>query len=116
MQLVIVRIALQMVDGLLPVGGKDVLVLAVQALMNVRPCSRVQLGRCEPGGRQLEQIKSVGKARRCFLKTGHADGRTVRLAPVCCGARQRANSRGERGEEGRRGRRFSALFNACNLP
>ena len=35
MQLVIVRVALQVIDGLLPVGGEDVLVLAVKALVNL---------------------------------------------------------------------------------
>ena len=60
MQLVVVRITLQVVDGLLPVGRQDVLVLAVQALMNVGPCSGVELGGRESGGRELDRRVSRG--------------------------------------------------------
>lgn len=35
MKLVIMRLTLQVSNGLLPVGGEDVLVLASQALMNL---------------------------------------------------------------------------------
>jgi hypothetical protein len=41
MQLVVVVVALEMVDGLLPVRRQDVLVLSIQALMDVCPGSRV---------------------------------------------------------------------------
>lgn len=41
MQLVVVRVALQVVDGLLPVRRQDVLILPRQALMDVGPCSGV---------------------------------------------------------------------------
>lgn len=39
--------ALEVIDGLLPVGREDVLVLPVEALVDVRPCPGVQLRRCE---------------------------------------------------------------------
>lgn len=45
MQLVIVSITLEVVDGLLPVGREDVLVLPVKPLVDIRPWSRVQLCR-----------------------------------------------------------------------
>lgn len=44
------RVALEVVDGLLPVGREDVLVLPVKSLVDVRPCSCVQLRRCETLG------------------------------------------------------------------
>ncbi len=43
MHLVVVCVALEVVDGVLPVGCEDVLVLPVETLVHVRPCSRVQL-------------------------------------------------------------------------
>lgn len=45
MELVIVRVAFKVVDGLLPVRRKDILVLSVKSLVNVRPWSCVQFGR-----------------------------------------------------------------------
>lgn len=35
MELVVMSVALQVVDGLLPVRGQDVLVLAIEALVNL---------------------------------------------------------------------------------
>lgn len=43
MKLVVVGVALEVVDCLLPVCRKDVLVLPVKALVNVCPRSRVEL-------------------------------------------------------------------------
>lgn len=43
MQLVVVGIILEMVDGLLPVSCQDFLVIALEALMNIGPCSRVKV-------------------------------------------------------------------------
>lgn len=46
-------VAFKVVDRLLPVGREDVLVLPIEALVNVCPWSRVQLCRRVPLGRQL---------------------------------------------------------------
>jgi hypothetical protein len=50
-----VCVALEVADGVLPVCGEDVLVMARQALVHVGPCSCVQLGRREALARYLEQ-------------------------------------------------------------
>lgn len=46
-------VAFEVVDRLLPVGREDVLVLPIEALVNVCPWSRVQLCRRVPLGGQL---------------------------------------------------------------
>lgn len=52
MHLVIMGVALEVRDGLLPVGRQDVLVRAREALMHVGPCARVQLRGSESLGGQ----------------------------------------------------------------
>lgn len=53
------RVGLEMVNGLLPVGRKNVLVLPVQTLVNVRPRSRIELCRRIPLLRELRFNLSV---------------------------------------------------------
>ena len=53
MQLVVVGVALEVVDGLLPVCREDILVLPIEALVNVCPWSRVELCRRVALGGQL---------------------------------------------------------------
>jgi hypothetical protein len=52
-ELVVVGVALEVVDCLLPVRREDILVLPVQSLVDVRPRSRVELCRRVPLGGQL---------------------------------------------------------------
>ena len=64
MQLVIVLIRLEVVDGLLPVRREDVLELAVQTLVHVRPGSGIELCGCETGACKLKiEIKLLVEAQ-----------------------------------------------------
>lgn len=53
MQLVVVLVRLEVVDRVLPVGGQDILILAVQTLMYIGPGSGVEFGGCEARIRKL---------------------------------------------------------------
>lgn len=53
MELVVVGVALEVVDRLLPVCREDILVLPIEALVNVCPRARVELGRRISLGGQL---------------------------------------------------------------
>ncbi len=89
MQLIVVGVALEVIDGLLPIGGEDVLVLAVQALVDVGPCSCVQLGGRKAGSGQLGQGEVSSRDR----VDGEGTWRVVDKPPcwhlVCCGVGQR---------------------------
>lgn len=49
MQLVVVLVGFEVVDGLLPICRQDILELTVQTLMHVCPRSCVELSGCEAG-------------------------------------------------------------------
>lgn len=94
-QLVVVGIALEMVDSLLPVGREDVLVLPVEALVNVRPWTSVQLSRRIPLLRELriqsaevsEKLSSTGGFGRGVPGRRKRSKQTAALAPICMVAR-----------------------------
>lgn len=66
MKLVVMRVALEVVDRLLPVCCEDILVLSIETLVNVCPWPRVELRRRVPLGGQLvvcELVLVVGPAQ-----------------------------------------------------
>ena len=74
------RVTLEMVDGLLPVGGEDVLVLPVKALVDVGPRACVEL---------CGRISLLGELERVLLaavgsKWWSQDEETYRCAGTCC--------------------------------
>lgn len=87
MELVVVRVALEVVDRLLPVCREDILVLAVEALMDICPRARVQLCRRVPLGGQLAVLRSdvsgSGRARTASRVAGPfgRGKQTAALAP-----------------------------------
>lgn len=84
MELVIVRVAFKVVDGLLPVRRKNIFVLSVKSLVNIRPWSCVQFGRGIALCRQLKRCAEVSDGL-FLLNIGFAGGqRTAALAPVMC--------------------------------
>lgn len=92
MQLELVGVGLEVVDGLLPVCRKDVLVLPIESLMDVCPRPCVQLcGRIALLG-QLEgaSFMSVGSGSGVDAGAVECGGRlggskhTAALAPVVC--------------------------------
>lgn len=85
-ELVIMGVAFEVVDGLLPVCGENVLVLTVQALVNVRPGPCVQLGGRITLCRQLGWRAEVSDCWILLDGSGWARRakQTAALAPVVC--------------------------------
>jgi len=60
-ELVVVLIGLEVVNRMLPVGGQDILVLTMEALVDVGPCARVEFRRRETrvGKLLLEMVSTM---------------------------------------------------------
>lgn len=86
MQLVVVGVTFEVVDGLLPVGGQNVLVLPIKSLMDVCPWSSVQFCGRISLGRQLTiaSLMSVGSCSPFVVRRGGWGKQTAALAPIVC--------------------------------
>lgn len=84
MELVVVGVALEVVDGLLPVRREDILVLPIEALVNICPWSCVELrGRISLSGQLAvcEQVLVVDSGQeRPVVSLGFGEGQTNRCA------------------------------------
>lgn len=83
-------VAFEVVDRLLPVGREDVLVLPIEALVNVCPWSCVQLCRRVPLGgqlvfRELMLVNQVDQEQPVVSLGSFGEGKqTAALAPDLC--------------------------------
>lgn len=78
MELVVVGVAFEVVDRLLPVCREDILVLPIEALVNVRPRPRVELGRrITLGGQlivcELVLVVDLDRNDQSFLRGGQTN-------------------------------------------